>query len=264
MNALIEQWGARNVGITLLVLALLVLVAAAMIGWEALQRGLGILALDRAQAAALADDRPATVAHGREAASWLPREPAAGILAIDLSDPAAKEQLARLELRVPAKQRPTVAAINALHQVHHGGTPAGVLAAGDQAVIAHLTKLKPGADPGALSLPDADPPQAALLAYAAQARFRAAWNLGERDAIRITAGELRLLMPRHPDRLAIEVVLMALSPGVPNDALRTEANAIPRGVRRDLVLLKLMELAPERAVVLKPLVSTTPSAGAGK
>lgn len=261
MNALLEQWGARNIGIALLVLALLALAAAAVIGWEAVQRGFGILALDRAQAAALADDRPATAAHGREAAAWLPREPAAGILAIDLSDPAAKEQLARLELRVPPKQRPTVAAINALHQVHHGGTPAGTLAAGDQAVISHLIKLKPGTDPGALTLPDADPPQAALLAYAAQARFRAAWTLGEREAIRTTAGELRLLMPRHPDRAAIEVVLMALSPSVANEALRTEANALSKGVRRDLVLLKLMELAPERAAVLKPLVSTT---GAGK
>jgi hypothetical protein len=260
MNALIEQWGARNLGIALLVLALLVLVAAAVIAWEALQRGLGIMALDRAQAAALADDRLATVAHGREAASWLPREPAAGILAIDLSDPAAKEQLARLELRVPVRQRPTVAAINALHQVHHGGNPGGTLTAGDQAVISHLTKLKPGADPGALTLPDADPPQAALLTYAAQTRFRAAWNLGQREAIRTTAGELRLLMPRHPERVAIEVVLMALSPGVTNEALRSQANVIPRGARRDLVLLKLMDLAPERAEVLKPLMTT----GAGK
>jgi hypothetical protein len=261
MNALIEQWGARNVGFALLVVAALVLIAAVLIGWEALQRGLGIMALDRAQAAALIDDRQATVAHGREAASWIPAEPAAGILAIDLSDPAAKEQLARLELRVPAKQRPTVAAINALHQVHHGGTPASTLAAGDQAVITHLLKLRTAGSPGALTLPDADPPQAALQTYAAQVRFRAAWNHGERAAVLATAGELRLLMPRHPDAIGIETVLMALSPSVSDEALRSQANILPRGARRDLILFKLMDLAPERAAILKPLLPTT---GAGK
>lgn len=261
MNALIDQWGARNVGIAMLVVAFLILIAAGMIGWEALKRGLGILALDRAQVAALTDDRMATVAHGREAASWLPAEPAAGILAIDLSDPAAKEQLARLELRVPVRQRPTVAAINALHQVHHGGTPSGSLNAGDQAVINHLVKLKQGHSPTEFTLPDADPPQAALLNYAAQARFRAAWTLGEREAIRTTAGELRLLIPKHPDGVGVEVVLLALSPSVANESVRAQANVLPRGARRDLILLKLMALAPEREVVLKPLMPTT---GAGK
>lgn len=261
MNALIDQWGARNVGIAMLVVAFLLLITAGMIGWEALKRGLGILALDRAQVAALADDRLATVAHGREAASWMPAEPAAGILAIDLSDPAAKDQLARLELRVPVRQRPTVAAINALHQVHHGGTPGGSLNAGDQALINHLVKLKQGEKPAALTLPDADPPQAALLNYAAQARFRAAWNQGDREAIRATAGEFRLLMPKHPDGVGVEVVLMALSPSVTNEYLRSQANVLPRGARRDLILLKLMALAPEREAILKPLM---PASGAGR
>ncbi|MBA3699170.1 MAG: hypothetical protein H0W78_09970 [Planctomycetes bacterium] len=261
MNALIEQWGARNVGIAMLVLALLVLIAAVTIGWEAVKRGLGIMAIDRAQAAGLIDDRLATVANGREAASWLPAEPAAGILAIDLSDPAAKDQLARLELRVPAKQRPTIAAINALHQVHHGGTPAGSLSSGDQAVINHLVKLKQGEKPKELSLPDADPPQVALLTYAAQARFRAAWIQGDRETIRVTAGELRLLMPKHPDVPGVEVVLLALSPSVSNEVLRSQINVLPRGARRDLLLYKVMELAPERAAIIKPLL---PATGAGK
>mgnify|MGYP000098686818 CR=1 FL=1 len=266
MNALIEQWGARNVGIAMLVVAFLVLIVAAMIGWEAFQRGMGILALDRAQAAALTDDRLATVAHGREAAGWLPAEPAAGIIAIDLSNPAAKEQLARLELRVPARQRPIVAAIYALHQVHHGGKPGSSLAGGDQAVISHLLKLAQGAKPEALTLPDSDPPQATLLNYAAQVRFRAAWNAGEREAIRATAGELRLLMPKHPDIKGVEAVLLALTPSVADAALGSHINVLPRGTRRDLVLLKLMTLAPERSAVLKPLLPTTglPTTGAGK
>lgn len=269
MNALIEQWGARNVGIAMMVVAFLLLIAAGMIGWDAFQRGMGVLALDRAQAAALTDDRLATVAHGREAAGWLPAEPAAGIIAIDLSDPSAKDQLARLELRVPVKQRPIVAAINALHQVHHGGKPGSSLTGGDQAVISHLLKLAQGGGPEAFTLPDSDPPQATLLNYAAQVRFRAAWNASGRDAIRTTAGELRLLMPKHPDIKGIEAVLLALTPGVADEALRSQLNLIPRGTRRDLVLLKLMTLAPEREAVLKPLLPTTvptsgPTTGAGK
>ena len=73
MNALIDQWGARNVGIALMVLAALCLTAAIMVGWEALHRGMGILAIDRAQAAALSNHRRAMIAHGREAAAR-PRE----------------------------------------------------------------------------------------------------------------------------------------------------------------------------------------------
>jgi hypothetical protein len=261
MGALIDQWGARNVGIALLVVASLLLISAAIIAWEALSRGLGILALDRAQAAALGNDRQAAVAHGRDAASWLPDEPAAGLIAIDLSDATAKDKLARLELRVPLKQRPQVAAIAALHQVHHGSTPGNTLSGGDQAVIAHVMKLTQGGPPPSLMLPDADPPQAPLLAYAAQVRLRAAWAGDDREAIRTTAGELRLLMPGHPDNAAIEAVLMALTPGVPDSEVTTRLSRLTRGPRRDLILLKLAGLAPERAAALKPLL---PAAGAVK
>ena len=256
MNALLEQWGARNVGIALMVVAALVLIVSALIMWNAVQRGLGILALDRAQAAALSHDRLATIAHGREAASWLPAEPAAGVIAIDLSDPAATDQLARLELRVPAKQRQTVAALHALHRIHHGGTPGSSLVAGDQAVISHLVKLDPAGIPVALVLPDSDPPQATLLNYAAQARFRAAWQSGDRDAIRTTAGELRLLVPKHPDIKAVEAVLSALTPGVKDEELRSLITLVPRGPRRDLLVLKLMTLTPERGAILKQMAPT--------
>lgn len=261
MNALIDQWGARNVGIAMLVVAALMLIAAGMIGWEAFQRGMGIMALDRAQAAALGEDRVAMIAHGREASSWLPTEPAAGIIAIDLSDPTAKDQLARLEARVPLKQRPIVAAINALHQIHHGGRPGTVLSGGDQAIISHLIKLGQDGRVEPLSLPDSDPPQATLLTYAAQARFRAAWNLGDRDVIRTTAGELRLLMPRHPDSKGAQAVLMALTPSVKDETLRSQINDMPRGARRDLLILKLLTITPERETILKTLL---PTAGAGK
>jgi len=112
-----------------------------------------------------------------------------------------------------------------------------------------------------LSLPDSDPPQATLLTYAAEARFRAAWNLGDRDAIRTTAGELRLLMPRHPDAKGVQAVLIALTASEKDEALRAQINAMPRGARRDLLILKLMTLAPEREAILKTLLPTT---GAGK
>lgn len=260
IGPLIDQWGARNVGIAMLVLALVILVIAAVIAYEALTRGMGILALDRAQSAALGNDRRAAVAHGREALSWMPAEPAAGVIAVDLSDAAAKDQLAKLELRVPMKQRPQVAALAALHQVHHGGTPANALTGGDQAVIAHLVKLAQGGVPPALTLPDADPAQAPLLAYAAQARMRAAWATDDREAIRAAAGDLRLQMPNHPDMKGVEAVLMALSPSVTDAALAPQLNQIPRGARRDLIVLRLAVLAPERAKVLQPLLP----AGVGK
>ncbi len=261
IGALIDQWGARNVGIAMLVLALVILVIAAIIAYEAFTRGMGILALDRAQSAALANDRQAAVAHGREALAWMPAEPAAGVIAVDLSDATAKDHLTRLELRVPMKQRPQVAALAALHQVHHGGTPANAVSGGDQAVIAHLVKLAQGGLPPPLTLPDSEPAQAPLLAYVAQARLRAAWATDDREAIRATAGELRLLMPNHPEIRGVEAVLMALSPSVPDTALAPHLNLIPRGTRRDLIVLRLAVLAPERAKVLQPLL---PATGAGK
>lgn len=258
MNALIDQWGARNVGFILMGLAGLCAIAAAMVGWEAFQRGMGILALDRAQTAALTDDRRATIAHGREAAAWMPREAAAGLMAVDLSDPKAGAELTRLDQRVPMKDRQRIAAILALHQLHHGGTPGQAsLAAGDQALVTHLIKLAKGDAPSALTFPDSDPPQAPLLAYAAQRRFRAAWALGDREFIRVTAGELRLLMPHHPDIRGVDVVLSALTTAVTDDAVRSLASMMAKGDKRDLVLLKLMVIAPTRAAVIKTLLPTT-------
>jgi hypothetical protein len=128
-------------------------------------------------------------------------------------------------------------------------------------VITHLVKLAQGGIPPALTLPDSDPPQAPLLAYAAQARLRAAWATGDRDSIRATAGELRLLMPKHPDIVAVECVLIALSPSETDAALVTRLNQVARGPRRDLVVLKIASIAPERAAALKPLM---PATGAAK
>jgi hypothetical protein len=259
MNALIEQWGARNVGIAFMVLAALCLAAAVMVGWEALHRGMGILSLDQAQAAALGNDRRSMIAHGREAASWLPREPAAGLLAIDLSDPAAATELTRLEQRAPSKNRPIVAAIFAVHKLHHGSSSDQALSAGDQALINDLIKIEKGQAPGPLTLPDGDLPQATVSAFAAQRRFRAAWAGTDRTIIRNMAGELRLLMPDHPDNQGLEFVLSALTPTVKDDALRNLAANLPKNVKGELILLKVMTLAPERAEALQALLPKTSS-----
>ena len=260
MNALIDQWGARNVGIALMVLAAFCFTAAAWVGWEALQRGMGILSLDQAQVAALSNDRRAMIAHGREAASWLPREPAATLLAIDLSDPAAATALTRLEQRVPLTSRPIVSAIFAVHKLHHGGTSDLSLSAGDQALIQDLMKIEKGQTPGRLALPDGDLPQATVSIFAAQRRFRAAWAGADRTIIRNTAGELRLLMPTHPDIHGLECVLSALTPTVKDDAVRMAAASLPKNVKTELILLKIMTLAPERTGVLQALL---PKASSG-
>lgn len=254
MNALIESWGARNVGIALLVVAALFFIAAAMIGWEAIQRGMGIMALDRAQAAALGGDRRGTIEDGRAAAAWLPREPAANLIALDLSSANAGAELERLLQRLPPRNRPTAAAMLALHRLHHGGTVDQVLAAGDDALVNHLRKLANGGVPGKLTLPDSEPPQAPLLAYAAQRRFAAAWASGEVEAIRLTAGELRLLMPQHRDISGVTFVLSVLTPSVEDAEIRTLGNRLPSGVLRELILLKCMTMAPERTEVLKALL----------
>ena len=259
MNALIDQWGARNVGIALMVLAALCFTAAAMVGWEALQRGMGILSLDQAQAAALSHDRRAMIAHGREAAGWLPREPAATLLAIDLSDPAAATELTRLEQRVPLKSRPIVSAIFAGHKLHHGDASDLSLSAGDQALINDVMNIQKGQTPGPLTLPDGDLPQATVSTFAAQRRFRAAWARADRAIIRNTAGELRLLMPNHPDIRGLEFVLSALTPTVKDDALQNLATSLPKNITGELVLLKIMTLAPERAGVLQTLLPKTSS-----
>jgi hypothetical protein len=254
MNALIDSWGARNVGIALLVVAALFFIAAAMISWEAIQRGMGILALERAQAAALGGDRRGTVEDGRAAAGWLPREPAANLIALDLTTTAAGSELERLLIRLPPKNRPTAAAMLALHRMHHGGTVDQVLAAGDDAIVNHLRKLAPGGIPGKLSLPDSEPPQAPLLAYAAQRRFAAAWASGDVNAIRMTAGELRLLMPQHREITGVTFVLSTLTPSVEDAEIRTLGNRLPTGALRELILLKCMTLAPARTEILKSMM----------
>jgi hypothetical protein len=259
MNALIDQWGARNVGIAFMALAALCLAAAVMVGWEALYRGMGILSLDQAQAAALGHDRRSMIAHGREAAAWLPRESAAGLLAIDLSDPAAAVELTRLEQRALPANRPIIAAIFAVHQLHHGSTSTQSLSAGDQALISDLIKIEKGQAPGPLTLPDGDLPQATVSTFAAQRRFRAAWAGADRTIIRSTAGELRLLMPDHPDVQGLEFVLSALTPTVKDDALKNLAANLLKTAKGELIVLKMMKLAPERAEALHALLPKTSS-----
>jgi hypothetical protein len=215
---------------------------------------MGIFALERAQAAALGGDRRGTIEDGRAAADWLPREPAANLIALDLTTPAAGADLERLVQRLPPKNRPSVAAILALHRLHHGGTFDHELAAGDQAIVTYLRKMNAAEVPGKLTLPDSDPPQAPLLAYAAQRRFAAAWASGDVDSIRQTAGELRLLMPQHRDHAGVAFVLAALTPSVDDAEVRSLASHLPSGVLRELILLKTMILAPGRAELLKTLL----------
>jgi hypothetical protein len=142
----------------------------------------------------------------------------------------------------------------ALHRLHHGGTVDQVLAGGDDAIVNHLRKLANGGVPGKLTLPDSDPPQAPLLAYAAQRRFAAAWTSGDVDAIRQTAGELRLVMPQHRDIGGVVFVLAALTPGVDEAEIRALGNRLPSGALRELILLKCMVLAPGRAEILKAML----------
>lgn len=259
MNAIIDQWGARNVGIALMVLAALCFAAAVIVGWEAVHRGMGILSLDQAQAAALGNDRRSMIAHGREASSWLPREPAAGLLAVDLSDPAAATELTRLEQRAPPKNRPLVAAIFAVYKLNHGSSSDQSLSAGDQALINDLVKIEKGQAPGPLALPDGDLPQATVSTFAAQRRFRAAWAGTDRAIIRNMAGELRLLMPDHPDIQGLEFVLSALTPTVKNDALKNLAINLVKNIKGELIVLKIIKLAPERAEGLQGLLPKTSS-----
>jgi hypothetical protein len=54
------------------------------------------------------------------------------------------------------------------------------------------------------------------------------------------------------------VVLAALTPAVPAEEVRSLVARLAKGDKRELVLLKLLTLAPERAAVLTPLL-----AGAG-
>ena len=121
-------------------------------------------------------------------------------------------------------------------------------------------KIEKGQTPGRLALPDGDLPQATVSIFSAQRRFRAAWAGADRTIIRNTAGELRLLMPTHPDVHGLECVLSALTPTVKDDAVRMAAASLPKNVKTELILLKIMTLAPERAGVLQALL---PKASSG-
>ena len=119
-----------------------------------------------------------------------------------------------------------------------------------------------GMSPGSIAwmtLPDGDLPQATVSTFAAQRRFRAAWAGADRTIIRSTAGELRLLMPDHPDVQGLEFVLSALTPTVKDDALKNLAANLLKTAKGELIVLKMMTLAPERAEVLRALLPKTSS-----
>jgi hypothetical protein len=82
--------------------------------------------------------------------------------------------------------------------------------------------------------------------YAAQRRFAAAWASGDADAIQMTGGELRLLMPKHRDIGGVNFVLAVLSSSVPDTEIPALANRLPSDALRDKILHTCMKLAPSR------------------
>jgi hypothetical protein len=255
MNDPLQAIGPRRLGLILHALGLACLVIAVLVGWNAVDRWIGIAAIERAQLAAITGDRPGALFHGREAAAALPREVSAGLMAVDLSDPQAGPALTRLEQRVPLRNRPDVAALRALHRLlHGGGEPVGGLGAGDQALVTHVAALEKDDPPPALTLPARDPAHAPLLGYTAQRRFRDAWAAGDRASVRATAGELRLLLPTHPDAARLGVVLAALTPAVVDGEFALLVAKLKPDAARAALLRRLAVLAPERAAVLAPLI----------
>ena len=257
MSSFIEAFGHRRLGFAFHVIAAICGISAAYLTWTATERWLGIYALDKAQVAALAGDFRAMHDAAKDASDYLPDLAAPGLLAIDWSDPHATPAIERLINRLPNQQRPFVETMQALHHAMHQLPNSPSLSGSDEQLLKSIHKTRQGLPTAPLEFVSSDPPSAPIWGFVVQQQFIAAWTEANRNAIRKTAGNLRLAMPSHPEQRYVTFINNALTPDIKNNVLVEQAKPLSSDVGAlafTRILRQLVTLVPERSALFLPLI----------
>lgn len=250
MNELIDRIGARTIGIVLLVISAVVLLLAVLNGRAGINRIFAANALEAARLHALAGERAEAQRAAREARDWLPHDADVLFAGIDLTDPGAGAALEAALPRLLPRQRTEVEGVMALHRALHGKDPGNGASGGDAVAIRALAELtKTGRVTAATFTGDA-PPHRVTLALLVQRQFAAALAGGDAATIRQTAGQVMLLLPRHPEAPAINALLRGLDPLADTPRVRNDLELV-RAIDERLRVNRLIALlAPLRAAKL--------------
>lgn len=261
-DRLIDQIGSRTIGIILLVIAAVMLVFAGLNGHAGINRIFAANALHDARMHALAGERTNAQRAAREARDWLDRDADVLFAGIDLMDPGAGATLESAIPRVPPRQRADIDGVLALHRALHGKDPGAGATGGDALAIRALSELtKTGRASAPVFTADA-PPHRVTLALLTQRQFAAALGSGDAAAIRKTAGQVILLLPRHPEAKAMHALLRGLDPLADSQVVRNDLEYIQAVDERLRVNRLIALLAPGRASKLAegiPQAQRTPA-----
>jgi hypothetical protein len=247
MNELFDRIGARTIGIVLLVIAAGMLALAGVNGYAGVNRIFAANALQAARLQALGGDRSEAQRAAREARDWLDTDADVLFAGLDLTDPGAGALLEAAIPRVPQRQRAELDGVLALHRALHGKDPGQGASGGDALAIRALAELtKTGRMTPPVFSADA-PPHRVTLCLLAQRQFAAAIAGGDAAAIRQAAGQVYLLLPRHPETRALHALLRGLDPLADTMQVRNDLEQI-QAVDERLRLNRLIAvLAPGRA-----------------
>lgn len=262
IDRLIDQVGSRTIGIVLLVIAVVMLVFAGLNGHAGVNRIFAANALHDARMHALAGERTDAQRSAREAREWLDHDADVLFAGIDLTDPGAGAVLEAAIPRVPPRQRPEIDGVLALHRALHGKDPGNGATGGDALAIRALAELtKTGRATAPTFTADA-PPHRVSLALFTQRQFSAALASGDAAAIRQIAGQVILLLPRHPEVKAMHALLRGLDPVADTSLVRNDLEQISAVDERLRVNRLIALLAPGRAAKLAegiPQAQRTPA-----
>lgn len=262
IDRFIDQVGSRTIGIVLLVIAAVMLLFAGLNGYAGVNRIFAANALHDARMHALAGERTDAQRSAREAREWLEHDADVLFAGLDLTDPGAGAVLEAAIPRVPPRQRSEIDGVLALHRALHGKDPGNGATGGDALAIRALAELtKTGRATAPTFTADA-PPHRVSLALLTQRQFSAALASGDAAAIRQIAGQVILLLPRHPEVKAMHAMLRGLDPVADTSLVRNDLEQISAVDERLRVNRLIALLAPGRATKLAegiPQAQRTPA-----
>ncbi len=249
-NWLSLSWGAVQ-----LIAAGVLIVVAAGFTWSGIQRWRAGNALDHATVLRLGGNRSAAQMSARDARDLMPSSPATVLAAGDLASAETAPELDFLAQRCPAPDRAAVGAARGINALLLGkplpdGIPDADLA-WLKAAAADTPKLPTGDDQ----------PFAATMHVALPRLLATAWRTGDRVLVREAAGALILLMPRHPQRDELQLVLAALDARWDKARLLQVARSVSDAPRREMILGRVAVMAPDRAEVIASVAASGTVAG---
>ena len=240
----------RVLGLILIGISAVLLLTAALLGWNAVQRWRAIAAIEDHHLARLGGHANAAREHADQAAQLLPSLAMSALPAIDPSADTAAERLAGVANAVPTGDRAIVATTAAFSGALRG--KAETVDGADGVLIKHLAALASGTLPPFPSLPANDAPQAAILNQAAQRHAAAAWKAGNRQELARGLGLVLLTRPAHAEAKAAAAVLTAIDVGGSSETITALTSAL--GTKGADLLRRAALLAPERAALLLALI----------